>query len=211
MKWSVICILCVAFTPLLLRAAFLRTTPDCWNDPHSDMLSSLVINEWMNRFPRMHSYSISKRLPQMSSYHSMTEKVNCCVKLNEFRTETQETALEVALPFLQAYVDALNNIKEIRPYLLDFPYPLDKWAFILNLSADPRSQTFFPPPYIARVEFYQSMLSVSQYIGNTAKYYQTNKAFQDVYTQEPIPPFIQAMTFPRFDNEKIEKKISDKY
>ena len=96
---------------------------------------------------------VIKRLPELSSNHRLTERFEFHIQLPTLEVFSQKDAIEIAIPYIRSYLDTLNNFREIRPYLWEFPISLSTTDFTLVFAQDPDTNIPLSPPNISGLYF----------------------------------------------------------
>ena len=180
-------------------------------DSLNEKLNRLLLNELQKRIPKGMTYSFEEQ-PSMMPWHKLTDSVPCTIRLPDTKTKDPQEALNIYLSYAQAYVDTMNNVREVRPYLAAFPFSLNMWFFLVNFASNPETKTFFYAPYIAEVaccggglDIYRLHKEKRMPDGHVGSHIYDN-AYE---TPEVLPVAIQQMAIPRFDVKKEPKTIPE--
>ena len=178
-------------------------------DSFKEKLNELILNELVKRAPRDKQYIILDK-PVMAPWHRLTDMISCQIQLNETKCRDPQEALTIYTLYAQAYIDTLNNVREIRPYITSFPYSLDMWDFVVDFARDKKTQMFFYAPFISGVECFSNKIIIHQLLRE--KQLPDGQICYDIYenifkTPNILPKEIQNMDLPKFDKTNKPKKI----
>jgi hypothetical protein len=152
-----------------------------------------------------------REYPILQPWHRMTDYLTLHLEVPSIHTEDPEEALRLSLPYFQAYVDSMNNVREARPYLMNFPINLLMMDFTIGFAKDKKTGLPLYEPCIASLLFCGRDLEITRFYrkitypnGRTC----TN-SYDNIYDQSKgLPPEIKQAEIPRFDAEKPKKPIS---
>ena len=172
--------------------------------PFEEQMNSLLSNELEKRIPKTKPYIVLES-PTLAPWHRMTGPLNCRISLPEIKTQDPQEALTIFLPYARAYIDTLNNVREIRPYLTSFPYPENFWSVCVDFARDPKTGWFFYAPFISRVSCSSQRCIVDRLYKE--KKYPDGSVFKNINENildipEGYPEPIKKMMSPRFDEKK---------
>lgn len=216
MKWIVLSLIVSLFTyftawAIVSRRAEMTTYPGEVRlslNQHSEQLNACLTENLLEHLPKDRSYVV-KDFEPFTNLHGLIKQSDCSVSLTDFKTNDQVEALKIAFQYYQGYIDTLNNTREARPYLYDFPVSITMCSFALRFAHDPQTKLSYPAPYLASVLFmgaFGKPVSIVQYAGGG--YFSKN--YTDVYDNclGAFPDELQAMNTPRFDKMDNQKPIA---
>ena len=209
MKWFILCVsLLLLFSFVYLsfnRPSFQRSVAaESLNGRLCDRLQESVLK----RIPKGRSGRV-REFPMPQPWHRMTNYLTLHLEVPSIKTEDPEEALKLSLPYLQAYVDAINNVREIRPYLMNFPMDFLMMNFIIGFAKDEKTHLPLYDPYIASLLF-DGNLRITRFYKNITfpNGRVCTNAYDNVYDQSKgLPEAIKQMEIPRFDVGKPENPI----
>ena len=176
-------------------------------DAHKEMFDQLLKEEFINRIPKSRSFVV-REFPTLASLHRLTPSIRCNLGVPSIKTQDPQEALNCSLPYAQAYVDTINNIPTLRPYLIDFPMPLPMWAFFITFAENEKTHLPLYSPYICNLSFHGHKLEIMRFY-ETVTYPNgrtVHNGTDNIYdASKGIPDEITRMAIPRFDNK--DKKI----
>jgi hypothetical protein len=176
-------------------------------DNHIASLNVLLEKEFTKRVPKSTTIHV-QTFPFLASAHRLTTSVECNISVPSIKTQDPHDALLSSLPYAQAYVDTINNIPLIRPYLIDFPISLLMWEFALGCARDEKTKLPLYSPYIASLlflgyefeitRFYKTITYPNGRVGHNSydNIYDESKGLPEEFTQMAIPQF-----------DKLEQKV----
>ena len=170
-------------------------------------LNVFLEKEFTKRVPKSATIQV-RTFPFLASAHRLTTYFDCSILVPSIKTQDPRDALLSALPYAQAYVDTINNIPLIRPYLIDFPMSLQMCDFCISLAKNEKTNSPLYSPYIASLIF-------SGYDFRISCYYETitypngrvgHNSYNSIYDMSKgLPEEFTRMAIPQFD--KVEQKI----
>ena len=201
-KWILLLML-VAFLPLALYAEGFFGGKLLYSDSLNAKLNRLLQEELQKRIPKDRSYRITFPL-HMSTRHRLTEWIQCTIQLPTTKIENPQEALELFLPYARAYVDTINNVREARPYFMNFPFTLDMCDLLVDFARDPKTNMFYCDPFLSEVAW----------DGPTFNIFRMDKeksgVYIDVYKTTNMPPeSLQKLEIPHFDSKKVPTPIPE--
>ena len=208
MKWISLLIAFGLFVPIIFYGdTFNMKKKLLYPDNHIASLNALLKEEFINRAPKSRDLQI-REFPTLTPWHRMTRSIECYLISPSIKTKNPQEAINVSLPYAQAYVDTINNVPLIRPYLIDFPMSLQMWNFCIGLGENEKTRLPLYFPYIASVLFNGYEFRVSCFYetitypnGRTC-----HNSYDNIYdNSKGIPDEIKQMAVPRFDT--VENKV----
>jgi hypothetical protein len=177
--------------------------------PHDEKINRLLKEELRKRLPRDRGFYV-RELPTLRPWMRMTDDLTLHLVVPSIHTEDPEEALRLSLPYFQSYVDAMNNVREARPYFMDFPMNLFMMDFIIGFAEDEKTGLPLYEPCIASLLFRGGDLEITRFYrkitypnGRTC----TN-GYDNIYDQSKgLPEAIKQAEIPRFDAEKPKSPI----
>ena len=179
------------------------------SDPLNEKLNRLIINELQKRIPNKRSYYFRKP-PVMMPWHRLTKNIPCIIQLKDFKTKDPQEALDALLSYAQAYVDTMNNIREIRPYLTEFPFSSDMRGLQVDFARDPKSNMYFYAPYICDASMLGSEFAIHRLYKE--KQDANGELLTNVYENIcenilPAPEVLRQIELPHYDRKRESKEI----
>ena len=167
MKAILISLAVVALTfVLLLIGRTLSVNPpssSSHGSPRSEKdINTLLEEEVMKRIPRERRGYV-REFPMLAPWHRMTDNLTLHVEVPSIQTEDPEEALKLSLPYFQAHVDAMNNVREARPYLMNFPLNLPMMDFTIGFAKDKKTGSPLYEPLIASLLFCGRDLEIKRF------------------------------------------------
>ena len=167
-------------------------------------MNALLLKGLQKRFPTTRPYFF-REPPILEPWHRMTDHFYCVLCLPSVKTQDPQEALSIFLPYARAYVDTINNVREIRPYLTVFPFSIKVWSFVVDFARDPETGLFYYSPFLSGIicrgnEFLIDLLHKEQKSpdGKTLR-----NVYENIYeTPKVLPEAIHQMMSPRFDEKK---------
>lgn len=176
------------------------------------LLFSDSVNAQLNR--RLKN-ELKKRIPSdrpvvflgpldMATGHRLTISIPCIIRLPKTKIQDPQEALDIYLGFARAYVDAMNNVPEARPYFFEFPFTMDLWDLVIEFAREPKTGMYYPDPFLSEVTCDGGTFSIAR----------LEKGRRIVYTNvyehpKVLPEELQKMVVPHFDEKKEPKKIPE--
>jgi hypothetical protein len=204
----------MALSMVFFSFPFLSANPPPGNPldtpgPHEEKINWLLKQELKKRIPRDRWFYI-RELPTIAPWLRMTDDLTLHIEVPSIKTKDPEEALALALPYFQAYVDSMNNVREARPYFVDFPVSLPMMGFVIGFAEDEKTHLPLYDPYIASVLFFGRNLEINRFYrkitypnGRTC-----TDSYDSVYDQtKGLPSEIKQAEIPRFDTEKPKNPV----
>jgi len=186
--------------PLALYADGLCKKRLLYPDTLNEKLNRLLLAELQQRIPKERIFTFEEP-PEMAPWDRLTDCVKCVIQLPKTKTEDPQEALEIFLPYAKAYVDTMNNVREVRPYFVTFPYSLDMWFLLVDFARDPKTDMFYYEPFLAGVEFDGGTFAVDRL--EKVKRLRDGRMCTNIYeTPKIFPKELQKLAIPHFDAKK---------
>lgn len=211
MKWFVLSFILVLL-PLMIYAGHQPMTrrllfPDSLNAK----LNKLVLDELQRRLPKNRQWYFSEQ-PALMPWHNLTNHVSCKIQLPNTRTQDIQEALNIFVPYVRAYMDTLNNVQEIRPYMTSFPCSFESVFFLVDFARDSKTGMLCYDPYIAGVTLECKKLVIDQLYKEKklADGRIASNVYENIYkTPDVLPEEFQKLAIPNFDTKKVPKEIPE--
>ena len=177
--------------------------------PHEEKINWLLKQELKRRIPRDRWFYV-RETPTLEPWLRLTDNLTFHIEVPSIKTKDPEEALKLALPFFQAYVDSMNNVREARPYFIDFPITPHMMGFVIGFAEDETTHLPLYDPYIASVLLFGHTLEINRFYrkitypnGRTC----TN-SYDNIYDQaKGLPQEIKQVEIPRLDKEKPKSPV----
>ena len=213
MKWYTIFFVLLFVLPLFLFfTSQASAQPSARSMPTASVadIDTFLKNSVLKRLPKGRKVTV-REFPMLQPWHRMTDYLTFDIDVLSIKTQDPNEAIELSLPYLQAYVDAINNVREVRPYLMDFPMNLPLMNFVIGFATDEKTHRPLYEPYISSLRLTCGKLTINRFYrkitfpnGRTC----TN-AHDNVYDQSKgLPESVQKLAIPRFDQGIPEAPIS---
>jgi hypothetical protein len=177
--------------------------------PHEEKINWLLKEELKKRIPRDRWFYV-RELPTLEPWLRLTDNLTFHIEVPSIKTKDPEEALKLTLPYFQAYVDSMNNVREARPYFIDFPITPHMMGFVIGFAEDEKTHLPLYDPYIASILLFGHSLEINRFYrkitypnGRTC-----TDSYDNVYDQaKGLPPEIKQAEIPRFDAEKPKSPV----
>ena len=218
MRWIVLCIILALLAvsiPFLLphrepgEGKVLFPTGEgkilCSNS-QVDRFNDLLREELIKRMPPSRTVQV-RHFPTLAVWHRMTGSLKYSITVPSIETQNPQEALDAFVPYAQAYVDTINNIPTIRPYLCAFPMPLPMWEICMGFAEDEKTHLPLYDPNIASIIFCGREFEIIHFYRERTRSdgVVVHNSYYNTYdVSKGIPEVIKQMEVPRFD--PVEKK-----
>jgi len=176
-------------------------------DKFSSSLGKRLENALIQRLPKENP-CIVKRFPMFIHHHRLTDWFEIQIQLPFLEIKTQEEAINVALPYVRAYMDTINNLRDTRPYLFEFPVPLSALDFEIGFAMDPKKNLPLPMPDIAGLFFGRGRFDIVQFTEDKSLQQSPASPYIRIYpTPQQYPEAILKLDHPLFDKREVQVPI----
>ena len=131
------------------------------SDQFIRQLDQHLTSELLQRLPKSRTW-VAKILPTMVNHHRLTNWFELDLRFSSLEVKSQKEAIEIVYPYFRAYLDTLNNVQVIRPYLMEFPIPFTSLDFSAQFQNKSKDTKPFPISNVLAVCIHPNYFKIIQ-------------------------------------------------